>query len=191
MVRCIGLCQNDVFIPKLISGRDVKKKKATCVYQLTLPTGALKFGAVVAPAKERSSLRIFARGDLRLPFRLGQLITGDMLIKDGIPSHPKLLIRPQNLIPADSAIIKACQTCDLPEIQKLLTAKHAHPNDRTPDNLTVFRVSLKLSKILAYGLIVTEVRGTCRQLQGCTNAFRQWRRSQPAFWGIRNVSINT
>ena len=83
---------------------------------------------------------ISARWPLYLPFGLSQVVRGSLLIQDLIPSIPKVVSRPQNVISSESKIIKPCESGDIPEIQKLLSYKLFHPNDRTPDDLTVFRV---------------------------------------------------
>lgn len=94
---------------------------------------------IITKAKDRRTL-IFARWPLELPFGLSQVLTAHLLIQNFLPSLPKLVLRPQTIISHESEIIKACSDCDMPKVHELLKQKKCHPNDRTPDDLTVFRV---------------------------------------------------
>ena len=100
----------------------------------------LKSDIIVSKIEDHTSISIFARWPLELPFRLGHTVTGQMLWQSAFPSILKLGLSPQNTIPRDSEIITACQKGDMLKIREILTTKQVHPNDRTPDNLTVFRV---------------------------------------------------
>ncbi len=99
----------------------------------------IKSGVIISKVRNRRT-HIFARWTLYLPFGLSRVVTGSLLIQDLIPSLPKVVSRPQNVVSSDSKIMKACESGDIAEIQKLLRDKKFHPNDRTPDDLTVFRV---------------------------------------------------
>ena len=64
------------------------------------------------------------------------------------PTWPQLTIRSkfrvQNIVPADSEIVKTCSLRiddnSLIKIRELFSSGKAHPNDTTPDNLTLMRV---------------------------------------------------
>ena len=99
----------------------------------------IKCSVIISKVRSRRT-HIFARWPLYLPFGLSQLVTGSLQVQGLIPSLPKVVSRPQNVISAESKIIRACESGDIAEIQKLLRNKQFHPNDRTPDDLTVFRV---------------------------------------------------
>ena len=99
----------------------------------------INFGVIVSKVPNRRT-HIFARWPLYLPFGLSQVVTGSLLIQYLVPSLPKVVSRTQNVISPDSKAIKACESGNIPEIQRLLRDKQFHPNDRTPDDLTVFRV---------------------------------------------------
>ena len=99
----------------------------------------IKSGVIISKVRNRRT-RIFARWPLYLPFGLSQVFTGSLLMEDLIPLLPRVVLTPQNVISSDSKIIKVCESGDITEIQKLLKDKEFHPNDRTPDGLTVFRV---------------------------------------------------
>lgn len=47
--------------------------------------------------------------------------------------------------PENSSIISACQNGDIAQVRSLLCENKAHPNDRTSDNITVFRVRNQIS----------------------------------------------
>ena len=68
------------------------------------------------------------------------MITGQVRLLNGLPSFPKVGLRPQNVIPCESKIVQACKEGDIHKIREILVARQAHPNDRTPEDLTVFRV---------------------------------------------------
>ena len=66
------------------------------------------------------------------------------------PTWPEFTIRSkfrvQNIVPADSEVVKTCSLADridggsLIKIKELFSSRKAHPNDTTPDNLTLMRV---------------------------------------------------
>ena len=85
-----------------------------------------------------------------MPLGLSQVITARLLMEGCYPSIPKLGLRPQSIISPDSEIIKATELCDIPRIQELFQFKRAHPNDRTPEDLTVFRVSPQANRNRPY-----------------------------------------
>lgn len=94
----------------------------------------------MSTAKDQSVSTIFARWPLLLPFGLSQVITAQMLFQNGIPSFPKVRLRPQTVVPNNSELINACETGDITRIQGLFQTRQAYPNDRTTDDLTVLRV---------------------------------------------------
>ncbi|KAH8594112.1 ankyrin repeat-containing domain protein [Bisporella sp. PMI_857] len=69
------------------------------------------------------------------------------------PTWPELAVRSkfrvQNIVPADSEIVKACSLADgidvalLNKIKELFSSGKAHPNDTTPDNLTLLRFAVR------------------------------------------------
>ena len=96
--------------------------------------------AIVISKGKSHRVQLFARWPLKLPFGLSQVITVYFVIQNTLPSIPKVVLKPQSVLSPDSQIIKACETANIPWIRELLGSRRAHPNDRTPDNLTVFRV---------------------------------------------------
>lgn len=133
----LGLCLNDDATPKSVCGRYIKEQHEKNMYEWAFICGGFKIGVYIAPNR----WRVYARWPLALPFRLSQVIGGDYVVSNGVLSLPKLETRPQNSIPADSEIVKACQACHIPKIQDLLMTEKAHPNDHTPDDLTILGVS--------------------------------------------------
>ena len=105
-------------------------------------TLGIKLSLITLRTQHRNSLNFFARWHLQLPLRLGYVATCHFIRRYSWPIIPKLRLSPQNIIPSNSEIIKACESSDIASIKRLLSAKAAHPNDKTPDNLTVFWVSL-------------------------------------------------
>ena len=63
-----------------------------------------------------------------------------MTFHNGLPFFPKLRLRPQNIVPNDAEIIRACEAGDITSIQRMFITREANPNDRTTDDLTVLRV---------------------------------------------------
>ena len=102
----------------------------------------VKLGLIISGTEPQSSWDVYARWDLRLPLGLGHAVTGQLIIRNSWPTLSRLRMSPQNTIPQNSEIIKACESGDIARIQHLLSSKAVHPNDRTPDNFTVLRVSL-------------------------------------------------
>lgn len=150
-VRCLQLCKNVNFIHKLVSSPYIRERRASRIYQpkfLGRLLG-LKLGIILSQARDRSALNISARWPLKLPFGLGQVITGQLLLRNGIPSLPRMGLTPQNVIPKDSEIIKACEECDIQRIQEILMTKQAHPNDRTPNEHTVLRVGCPAAQVFS------------------------------------------
>lgn len=96
--------------------------------------------AIIISKGNNHRVQLFARCPLKLPFGLSQAITVYFVIQKSLPSIPKVVLNPQRIVSPDSQIIKACETADIPWIRELLGSRRAHPNDRTPDNLTIFRV---------------------------------------------------
>jgi hypothetical protein len=76
-----------------------------------------------------------------LPFGLRQAMICHLAFDGYWPSLPRIRLRQQRIIPSDSEIILACSNGAIPRAEMILRSGDAHPNDRTPDNITVFRVS--------------------------------------------------
>ena len=72
-----------------------------------------------------------------------------MIFHNGLPFFPKLRLRPQNIIPNNAEIIRACEAGDITCIQGIFKARQANPNDRTMDDLTVLRVG---ASVLGFSL---------------------------------------
>ena len=106
----------------------------------------VKLGLIISGTEPQSSWDVYARWDLKLPLRLGHVVTGHFIVRNSWPTLSKLKLSPQNIIPPNSETIKACESGDIARIQQLLSSKAVHPNDRTPDNLTVLRVSLHFDR---------------------------------------------
>jgi hypothetical protein len=74
----------------------------------------------------------------------------DWSLTSSWPTWPQFTFRSkfrvQNIVPADSEIVKICSRADrinddsLSQIRELFLSGKAHPNDTTPDNLTLMRV---------------------------------------------------
>ena len=94
----------------------------------------------MSTAKNQNIATIFARWPLLLPFGLSQVVTAQLLFQNGLPSFPKLRLRPQTIVPNDSEIVSACESGNVAKIQHLFETRQAYPNDRTTDDLTVLRV---------------------------------------------------
>jgi hypothetical protein len=56
------------------------------------------------------------------------------------PCWPHVTFPVQNIVPEDSAVVRACRIGDLSTVQQLLSQGKAHPNDTTSENLTILRV---------------------------------------------------
>ena len=139
----IRLNRNTVFKNSLVNEFYIRERRTAQVHHCNLLARILniKAGVITSKAKDRRTWKLFTRWPLRLPLGMNQVIIGQMTIQNGLPSLPKLMLRPQNVIPCDSEVIQACQLCDIKKLREILENKQAHPNDRTPDELTVFRVS--------------------------------------------------
>ena len=106
----------------------------------------IKLGLIKSKTREQhDTWNVFVRWNLSLPLSLGHVITGHMIIRDSWATLPRLGLRFQNTIPQHSDVIKACEASDITRIRDILNAKAVHPNDRTPDNMTVFRVRHTIS----------------------------------------------
>ena len=115
----------------------------------------------------RSTYSISARLSIRLPFGLSQAVVGQWRFRNFMPSLPNLILTPQNIIPCESEIIQACSRCEITRIRDILEARQVHPNDRTEDGLTVFRV--RMHQCRAYILLMKkpEARDTYRESADC------------------------
>lgn len=133
--------RNKTCSQSLASKQYVRERTAadTYLWDWLSQTIGIRTGVIISKWKPKRT-RFFARWSLKLPFRLSQAVTGHLVLRHCFLTIPKVMIRPQNAIPPGSMIIKACQTRDTAQIKELLRCKEAHPNDRTPDDLTVFRV---------------------------------------------------
>ena len=130
---------------QFVSGYYIRERRISRVSSWSLLTKimGLKLGVIRSENKEGDSWNFRARWPLKLPFRLGCVITAHTVIRGSLLSLPTFGLRPQSTVSTDSAIIKACQTSDVPWLQGILETRQGHPNDRTPDDLTVFRVGRK------------------------------------------------
>ena len=139
----IRLNRNTVFKDSLVDQFHIRERRTAQVHRCNWLARILniKAGVIISKAKDRRTWRLFTRWPLRLPLGLSQVVIGQMTIQNCLPSLPKLVLRPQNIISCDSEIIQACQLCDIKRLREILEIREAHPNDRTPDDLTVFRVS--------------------------------------------------
>ena len=126
----------------IVTKLKVRQRRFTRVHHLEWMAKVLGINIhlILAETGYRSALNMFARWHFRLPLGLGRVLTGHLKIRDSGMWLPRLALRPQNIIPHDSDIIKACQSGAIAEIQAILSAKKAHPNDKTLDNDTVFWV---------------------------------------------------
>ena len=77
---------------------------------------------------------------LRLPTSWTRLLMLRMKILPTGPCWPRVTFPVQNVVPEDSAIVRACRIGDLSTVQQLLSQGKAHPNDTTSENLTILRV---------------------------------------------------
>lgn len=72
-------------------------------------------------------------------------------IESSWPSWPSLsiyaLLRIQNVVPNDSVTVVACLQDDVTVLRSLCLTGKAHPNDTTPDNLTLLYVKPPFSNI--------------------------------------------
>lgn len=57
------------------------------------------------------------------------------------PTLPRWRLRTQNVIDPSANVIEACSDGDVWRVREILAMGEAHPNDRTPDNITVLWVS--------------------------------------------------
>ena len=135
--------RNSIFKDSLVSKLHIRERRTAQVHHCNWLARILniKAGVIISNAKDRRNWKLFTRWSLRLPLGLSQVVIGQMKIQNCLPSLPKLVLRPQNVISCDSEVIQACQLCDIKKLREILGSKQAHPNDRTPDDLTVFRVS--------------------------------------------------
>ena len=139
----LRLWRDTVYIHSLVSRLYIRERRTAQVHYWNWLAKILdvKAGIMLSGAKDRRTWKLFARWPLELPLGLSQVFIGQMTIQNCLPSLPKLVLRPQKVISCDSEIIQACQLCDIKKLREILGTKQAHPNDRTPDDLTVFRVS--------------------------------------------------
>ncbi|KAH7330013.1 ankyrin repeat-containing domain protein [Rhexocercosporidium sp. MPI-PUGE-AT-0058] len=94
---------------------------------------------------------IVSRGDFhntytmffRWPLIWTRVITGRMTIHGLWPNRLSMSLRPLQIISYESPIIEACKNNDLGVIQELFATDKAHPNDTTPDNLTLLRFAIR------------------------------------------------
>lgn len=139
----LRLYRDTVYIHSLVSRLYIRERRTAQVHYWNWLAKILdvKAGIIMSGAKDRRTWKLFARWPLGLPLGLSQVFIGQMTIQNCLPSLLKLVLRPQNVISCDSEIIQACQLCDMKKLREIFETKQAHPNDRTPDDLTVFRVS--------------------------------------------------
>ena len=104
----------------------------------------LTMHAVVSEGCQASVDTLCLQCSMHLPFGMTWVLTAWWLFEGLRPSLPKIVLSPQNYIPSSAKIISACQSCDIRVIRELLETRQGHPNDRTTDNMTVFRVRLSL-----------------------------------------------
>ena len=143
LLDCLELYRNVNYTFNLVANSYVRERRGSQIRQwkwLAQLIG-LKIGIVTTFAAKSNTSTIFAHWALRLPLGLSQVLTAHIIFRNYLPSLPRLALRPQNVIPPNSAVIQACQTCDVAGLQQLLATRQAHPNDCTPEGLTVFRVS--------------------------------------------------
>ncbi len=134
-----------VYTHRLISNSYIRERRAAQVrhWNWLAKYLGIKSGVITSKVKDQNISTIFARWPLLLPFGLSQVITAQLLFQNGLPSFPKLRLRPQTIVPRDSEIISACEKGDITRIQGLFQTRQAYPNDRTTDDLTVLRVGLQ------------------------------------------------
>ena len=138
----LRLHEDLAFANQRVSSSYVREKRAGKIYHCNRLAKVLgiELGVIEPGSKDTGTWRLFARWPLKLPWRFGRVLTGRVTMQNLFPSLPKLALRPQNTIPPGSEIIKACEGSDLTSLQEILKTKRAHPNDCTPNGLTVFRV---------------------------------------------------
>ena len=131
-----------VYTSSLVANSYIREKRfaQVCRWDWLAKYLGIRMGVIMSKRRDGMTFNLFARWPLRLPLGLSQVVTGQMLLQQGFPSLPSLWVRPQNVIPSDSEIIQACWKSDIDRIREILTNRQAHPNDRTPEDLTVFRV---------------------------------------------------
>ena len=131
-----------VYTYKLISSSYIRERRAARVRQWTWLAQHLgiKSGIITSAMRYQNISTVFARWPLLLPFGLSQVITAQLIFHNGLPIFPKLGLRPQNIVPNNAGIIRACEAGDITSIQGIFKARQANPNDRTTDDLTVLRV---------------------------------------------------
>lgn len=138
----LQLLQSVVYAYGIVSKSKIRKYSPAKIYKLDWLAKILgiKLGLIISGTEHHSAWNVFARWDLSLPLRLGHVFTGHLIIRNSWPTLPRLGLRFQNLIPSDSDMVKACKAGDITRVRDLLDVKTVHPNDKTPDNMTVFRV---------------------------------------------------
>ena len=104
----------------------------------------LTMHAVVSEGCQASVDTLCLQCSMHLPFGMTWVLTAWWLFEGLRPSLPKIVLSPQNYISSSAKIISACQSCNITVIRELLETRQGHPNDRTADNMTVFRVRLSL-----------------------------------------------
>jgi hypothetical protein len=97
--------------------------------------------------KDRNIYHWFFKWPLMLPMRCSHVLTGHLRVLGSWPNRPVLALSSQNVIPNESAIIEAFKNNDLTSICELFARGQARPNDTTPENLTLLRVSFSVSLI--------------------------------------------
>ncbi|KAL6720983.1 hypothetical protein ACLMJK_000083 [Lecanora helva] len=126
----------------LIYGPPIRENRAADVHQWNLladPLG-IKLGVIISSVTNGNARKYYARLPLNLPFGMRQVVTGSISFENFFPSFPKFKLSPQKIIATESEIITACQGRNHSRVRELLEARQAHPNDRTPEDLTVFHV---------------------------------------------------
>lgn len=152
----IRLNRNTVFKDSLVNTFLIRERRTAQVHHCNFLARVLniKASVIVSKAKDQRNWKLFTRWPFRLPLGLSQVVIGQMTIQNCLPSLPKLVLRPQNVIPCDSEIIQACQLCDVKKLRKILEYREAHPNDRTPDDLTVFRYGIRTGNLEVVQLLL-------------------------------------
>ena len=135
------LCCTLAHTYKIVDNYKHRRIAQTSQWQLLARLIGLRLGFIITSSDRRKTLAIFARWSINLPWGPGRVLAAQMRVQEFVPSLPTLLLKPQNTIPSTSEIIRACKYDDILAVRKCLVTKQAHPNDRTPDGLTVFRVS--------------------------------------------------
>ena len=141
-LEILQLYRDTTCIQRQVTSHYVRERKTAQVYQWdwSAKFPGIKLGVILPQLRVRKMFKVFAKWNVKLPFGLSQIVRAQLNVQDYFPSIPKLSLRPRRIISVDSEIILACEASDILKIQDLLTSRQAHPNDRTPDNLTVFRV---------------------------------------------------